>query len=234
MPKPTFLRTVVSSQQGLRMIPFGVVGTTGVAEVSTVTCGADTAGSLNNKYFTFNTPAAAYYCWLNVNSAGVDPAVANKTGVEVAIATGATASDVATAVAAAIDALALIAATASVADVTITNAADGANTDVGAGNSGFSVAVATAGVTSLVALGEGKYDGTIAEGSGAGDYTITFREKFARAPQAIVQVKTDDRVAKIVSISTSSINVKTENLSGNAADSDFDLLVIGSDQADAI
>lgn len=49
------------------------------------------ASNLNSKYFTFNETADAveYYGWYNVNGEGVDPAVAGKTGVEIAITLGA-------------------------------------------------------------------------------------------------------------------------------------------------
>lgn len=66
----------------------------GAFEISDVTAVADVAGSLNNKYFTFEDPSAAhkFYVWFNINSAGVDPALAGRTGVQVAGATGATAA----------------------------------------------------------------------------------------------------------------------------------------------
>lgn len=73
----------------------------GALEVSTVTTGADIAGSLNSTYFTFsamNTGGGSqtnYYVWMNINSAGVDPAVGGATGIVVAAATGATADTIA-------------------------------------------------------------------------------------------------------------------------------------------
>lgn len=131
---------------------------TAVAEVSTVTCSADVAGSLNNKYFLLSnaTDAINYYVWFNVNSAGVDPALSGKTGVVVTLATGATASTVATAVAAAVDALAGFTASAASTVVTITNASTGGATDIAAGNSGFTVAVTTQGVGAVPGWGNSK------------------------------------------------------------------------------
>ena len=74
---------------------------TGTLEVTEITCGADVAKSLQNKYFLINSPLHAYYVWFNVNSEGVDPGIADalittplltgKQGVEVALATGANA-----------------------------------------------------------------------------------------------------------------------------------------------
>ncbi len=71
-----------------------------------VALAADTAGSLNSTYFTFNSAGDlyGYYVWYNINSAGVDPAPAGLTGIEVAGATGATAATLATATIAAINA----------------------------------------------------------------------------------------------------------------------------------
>ncbi len=67
------------------------------ANVTDITCAADTAGSRNNTYFVFYTSGnlRGYYVWFNINSAGTDPAVAGLTGIEVDGATGATASTLA-------------------------------------------------------------------------------------------------------------------------------------------
>ena len=67
------------------------------AEVSDVTAVADSSGSLNNKYWTFNSAGDLYqyYVWYNINAAGTDPAVAGKTGIEVAAATDTTAANIA-------------------------------------------------------------------------------------------------------------------------------------------
>lgn len=64
------------------------------ANVTDITCAADTAGSRNNTYFIFYTAGnlRGYYVWFNINAAGTDPAVAGLTGIEVDGATGATAS----------------------------------------------------------------------------------------------------------------------------------------------
>ena len=74
----------------------------GVAEVHSVDTLADTAGSLNDTFWTlYETPEIAYYVWYNVNAAGVDPApsapggVTTWTGVEVALATNDIANTVA-------------------------------------------------------------------------------------------------------------------------------------------
>lgn len=55
--------------------------------INTVTTVADTAGSLNSKYFLFNSVTVAYYVWFD-NGAGVDPAIAGRTGVHVTYTNG--------------------------------------------------------------------------------------------------------------------------------------------------
>lgn len=64
------------------------------ANVTDITCAADSSGSRNNTYFTFYTAGdlRGYYVWFNINSAGTDPEVAGLTGIEVAGATDATAT----------------------------------------------------------------------------------------------------------------------------------------------
>lgn len=64
---------------------------------------ADDTGSLNDTYFDFSSASVEYYVWYNVNSLGSDPSIANKTGIEVAIATDAPIATVVTATVAAIE-----------------------------------------------------------------------------------------------------------------------------------
>lgn len=112
-----------------------------VAEKSKVTCKADVAGSLNNKYFQISDGGVlSHHVWFDVNGAGVDPAPGT-IAVPVAVATNASAATVATAVAAAVDALAAFVAVASNNTVTITNAATGHADTLVVGTSGFTVEV---------------------------------------------------------------------------------------------
>lgn len=76
------------------------------AESTDITLAADSSGSLNSTFFTFNIAGdqIGYYVWYNINSAGVDPAVAGRTGIAVTGATNATAATLATATRAAINA----------------------------------------------------------------------------------------------------------------------------------
>lgn len=92
-------------------IPYAPAGTatqsaSPSAASSNITLVADSSGSLNSTYFTFGSAndAYLYYVWYNINSAGVDPAIAGRTGIQVTGATNATAATLATATAAAITA----------------------------------------------------------------------------------------------------------------------------------
>jgi hypothetical protein len=119
--------------------------------INTSVTGANS--NLNNKYFTIQSAldAVSYYVWFNVNGLGTDPAVAGKTGVEVAVVYGTQAD---TDVAAAIDAatIAGISSAAVGATVTFTNAATGASTNAADGTAatGFTFSVTTQGVTTQI------------------------------------------------------------------------------------
>ena len=77
-----------------------------VMQSENITCIADVAGSLNNQYFMFYTPAGVrHYAWYNVGAGGTDPAIAGATANAVAISTGATAAAVASATQAVLDAI---------------------------------------------------------------------------------------------------------------------------------
>lgn len=116
-----------------------------------ITAAADVAGSLNSTYFTFNTAGDLYpyYVWYNINSAGVDPAVSGRIGIQVAAATGATANTIAsatrTAIAAAVSS-SLVTVSGATSHVIITNVSPGLNTAAanGTASPGFSYS-ATAG-----------------------------------------------------------------------------------------
>ena len=123
-----------------------------VAEETDVTTVADVADSLNETYFYFNTPANAYYVWFNTG-AGVDPAIAGRTGVEVTITTGDTAAAVATALQAELDALSDVTATVLVDVVSITNDVAGFVVDAtDAGATGFTLLVTQQGSNSSRSL----------------------------------------------------------------------------------
>ncbi len=131
-----------------------------VAAITNITCVADVAGSLNNKYFFINSAGnlAKYMVWFNVNSEGVEPTLpSGYTGVEVALATDAAATAVADAVATALDNLAaFVAPNPAGAVVACTNAAVGLVDSPAVGNSGFTIVVATPGGAALPGWGNSK------------------------------------------------------------------------------
>lgn len=97
-----------------------------IMQVSYITCVADVAASLNNKYFVFYVAAGTkHYGWYNVASGGTDPAVSGGTAHEIDIASGATAAAVASATQAVLDAVAGFDATVSDTVVTLTATAAG-------------------------------------------------------------------------------------------------------------
>lgn len=121
-------------------------------EVQDITLVADTAGSLNSTFFTFNTTGdtVGYYVWYNINSAGVDPAPSGRTGIAVTGATGATANTLATATRAAITAAistSVIVVTGATSHVILTNVPYGATTAAADGTAatGFTFSVTTTG-----------------------------------------------------------------------------------------
>lgn len=120
------------------------------AEVSTCNLGSRTPAQLADKYFLISSPTVDYYVWFNLDSGGVDPALAGKTAIPVAITTGDTGAQMATAAAAAIDALAAFVSSAGTTIITITNAVTGAATDIAVGTSVTTVGVTTQGANSAV------------------------------------------------------------------------------------
>ena len=128
------------------------------AQVLDITCLADSAGSLNNKFFFIYDEEDNGYCvWLNVNSAGTDPSIPGFTSVPVALATGATNTAVADAVAAAIDALSpFTAPNPAAAVVRVTTVNEGLTNAADAGNSGFTIALVTPGANDLPGWGGSK------------------------------------------------------------------------------
>lgn len=123
----------------------------GVAEVSSITCVADVADSLDGTYFLINSAndETEYYFWYKTSGgSSVDPALAGKTGIRVEIATGETAANVASKTRDAINSLAVndFSAVISVSPtVIVTNVKDGVTTDATAGTTGFTVSTTTQG-----------------------------------------------------------------------------------------
>ncbi len=140
------------SASGTLTVATGVAGDTATVNGTALTCvdhrettnvtfTADTAGSLNSTFFTFQSQDAVnkYYMWFNINSAGVDPAVSGRTGIMVAGATGATAATLATAAVAAASATVGVAVVAGVSGhIIVRDTAPGVATAVADGTAATS------------------------------------------------------------------------------------------------
>lgn len=106
----------------------------------TVTTAADVSGSLNNKYFLFSeVDGLDYYVWFNINSAGVDPAVAGRTGIQVTGATNVSAATLAAAIETAVEAATTVEITTVSNLCTAVQVAAGHTTAASAGTSAFVV-----------------------------------------------------------------------------------------------
>lgn len=152
-----------SAAQIAVLLKAGGAAATAAAEVTNITFVADSAGSLNNKYFFLATGGSAvhtHYVWFNINSAGTDPGLSGLTAVAVAGATGATAATLADAAATAIDALAGFIATDASGVLTVTNAATGGAHDAEDGptgsSTGFTFDVTTQGTGATSGWGSAK------------------------------------------------------------------------------
>lgn len=127
------------------------------AGAQTVALVADSGGSLNSKFLLLNNTLNTnkYYVWFNINSAGVDPAVAGRTGISVAGATGASAATLGAAMVTAINSAASVDFTASgTSTVTLTNKASGPFTAAvdGSAATGFTFAVTAGAGAPLVPI----------------------------------------------------------------------------------
>lgn len=108
-------------------------------------------------YFLLNSAkdATEYYVWFDLDGGSVDPAPAGKTGIEINVTTGDSASVIAAAVQAAIDALGDFDATVSGAVVDVKGAAVGEVTDSADVDSGVVVTICRRGKDVEIGLLEG-------------------------------------------------------------------------------
>lgn len=121
---------------------------TGVQEVTNITCVADVANSLNGKYFSINSAndQEQFYVWFDTNGSGVDPAIANKTGIKVYLSTGDVANTVALKITNTLNSYVdQFSVTNSTNTITITNINYGSSTDATMNTSGFTLGSITQG-----------------------------------------------------------------------------------------
>lgn len=127
-------------------------------EVTTFNVTGDIGGSLNSKYFEVFSAydKVGFYIWFNVDGAGVDPNIANLTGVEVQINSGDSANIVAQAIALysnvnpELSYLMNVSFTGST--VTYDNNSKGPVMNTSTGDSGFTLNVVTEGVERVEAI----------------------------------------------------------------------------------
>jgi hypothetical protein len=128
--------------------------------IQTITTVADSSGSLNSTYWTFYSAGAlqGFYVWYNINSAGVDPAPAGLTGIQVTGATNVTANNIAsatrTAIAANAAAAAYVTVTGATNNIILTDIQPGTTTAAanGTASPGFSYATGTIGSYGVPAI----------------------------------------------------------------------------------
>lgn len=88
--------------------------------------------------------------------------------------------------------------------------------------------------TGTAAVGEGSSDVTLVD-NGTGDYTLTFRTPFRRAPVVSVVSLTAAVNIKIEAIAVGSVQIKTFAVDGTTAkDAVLDILALGWDSPDAV
>lgn len=126
---------------------------------TTFTIGVDTQGAAQklSKYFDISSTTVNYRVWYNASTEGTAPDLTGKTGVEVAITRDDLASAVATATETALEALGggggavfdVTIAGAGSDEMTITHTVAGACTDTADGNTTFTIATDTQGVTAV-------------------------------------------------------------------------------------
>lgn len=85
--------------------------------------------------------------------------------------------------------------------------------------------------TGTAAIGEGASDATLTD-NGTGDYTLTFRKAFLRAPIVTVTTMTANTRAEVAAASASSCQILTKNDATSATDAVFLVQVLGWDTAD--
>lgn len=136
-----------------------------IEEQSCVQTVPDVASSLQNKYFILHSAldAGLFHVWNNVGAAGVDPAPAGSTGIEVAFVADASASVIAAAIQAAVDLIADFGATVLNDQVTITNAAVGDTTASADSDTGFTVTQTQEGGDFELGLLDGDVESTFEE-----------------------------------------------------------------------
>jgi len=120
---------------------------TGTAAITDLTPVADVLSSLNDTYAYFSSAGTDFYIWFNIDTGGTDPAIAGRTGIEIAVAEDASVAVITAEMTTVMDALASFGVVDGTTKVTVTNAAKGAPRTgfSDPGSSGITANVTTAG-----------------------------------------------------------------------------------------
>lgn len=156
-----FITTIGSSGTPAKIYP-------GAAQVFTVQCIADVAGSLAGKYFDcgIDENGAVLRIYFTVDAVGASPANPGYGRIAVVnVAAGATATTVATALELITEAAPEFTSTSSTDTVTVTNVTKGVRVAPLAGTSGFTVGVSTAGASTKLLVPSVSLTGNNARGT---------------------------------------------------------------------
>ena len=153
---------------------------------------ADVAGSLGGTYWTFDTPSNAYYVWYDTGS-DVDPAVANRIGVEISITASDSAAVISGLVVTALDALADVnakLADGSVDDVVVEAVASGAVTAAADVDAGVTITQLRAGAD----LDLGLIEGNVTFGLAQETFEVTAHQQ---GPQVLGRIITAKNIESV-------------------------------------
>lgn len=231
---------MTSPQLRMRMLSYGVVS--GAAQVEEVTAPAVAGATQGDFIIIYNQAGQSEALWLDIDADGTAPTAdaftATDVQTKVSVATGDDAQTVASAIVAAATIADVTFGTPVAGVFTVTQDIYGACADAvplnedGSGSGSIAVTVVTDGLT--VSMGNGKFDGTITQ-TVAGTYVLVFKQAFLRAPEVGVTCKSDNRIARVTACTVTGCTIETQNVVGGAtADSDFSLIVLGSDNPDFI
>lgn len=147
--------SVVDNLNGTVAVTFNMVGNaaaptrhntgdTGNGSFGVTTTTAGTAPTVQGKYFTFANTSTSYYGWFSSSGNGSDPAPGG-TGVQIALSGDESNSEYLAAISSAIDGTSGFTSEVDGSRVIVSVDAEGAATDLGAGDSGFTVEVKSQG-----------------------------------------------------------------------------------------
>lgn len=151
---------IVDNDDGTLTITFDIVGNAGAPAIHNTgdtgdgsflvaTDTAGTAPTVQGKYFTFANTSTSYYGWFSSGGNGSDPAPGG-TGVQIALDGDESNSEYLAAISAAIDGTSGFTSEVDGSRIIVSVDAEGAATDLGAGDSGFSVEVKSQGYAGVL------------------------------------------------------------------------------------